>query len=81
MNRPTGSGGGGSQPRQARAAGGMQVKEFVRQLMAEMKRVTWPTRDEWISATVLVIALVVLVGLFTWAVDLGFQWLFSLVGH
>ncbi|TAM76138.1 preprotein translocase subunit SecE [bacterium] len=80
MNRPTG-GGGGSQPRQARAAGKVQVKEFVRQLMAEMKRVTWPTRDEWVSATVLVIALVVLVGFFTWLVDFGFEKLFALLGH
>ncbi len=80
MNRPTG-GGGGPQPRQARAAGKVQIKEFVRQLMAEMKRVTWPTRDEWISATVLVIALVVLVGFFTWLVDFGFEKLFALLGH
>ncbi|HVA37734.1 MAG TPA: preprotein translocase subunit SecE [Candidatus Dormibacteraeota bacterium] len=82
MNRPTRpTGGGGTQPRQARAAGNVQIKEFVRQLIAEMKRVTWPSRDEWVSATVLVVALVILVGFFTWLVDLGFEKLFSLVGH
>jgi len=79
MNRPTG--GGGAQPRQGRAVGTAQLKEFVRQLIAEMKRVTWPSRDEWISATVLVVALVVVVGFFTWLVDLGFGWLFGLFGH
>ncbi|MDE2572497.1 MAG: preprotein translocase subunit SecE [bacterium] len=79
MNRPTG--GGGTQPRQTRAGGNVQIKDFVRQLVAELKRVTWPTRDEWVSATVLVVALVVLVGFFTWLVDLGFEKIFTLFGH
>ena len=37
-----------------------------------MKRVTWPTRDEWVSATVLTIALVIGIGLFTFALDQAF---------
>ena len=53
------------------AAGG----DFVRGVITELRRVTWPTRDEWVSATVLTIALVVGIGLFTWALDNGLGWL------
>jgi len=41
----------------------------------EMRRVTWPSREEWISATLLTIALVVGVGIFTAACD----WLFGVL--
>ena len=64
------------QKKQAQAiAGG----DFVRGVIAEMRRVTWPTRDEWISATVLTIALVVVIGLFTFILDQLFGWLFNVI--
>ena len=37
----------------------------VRAIASEMKRVTWPSRDEWVSATMLTVGLVVLVALWT----------------
>jgi preprotein translocase subunit SecE len=55
------------------------VQEFVRGVIAEMRRVTWPTREEWVSATVLAIVLVVGIGLFTYVVDFLFGKLFLLV--
>jgi len=48
-------------------------REYLQGLISEMRRVTWPTRQEWISATVLTVALVVVVGLFT----AGCDWLFT----
>ncbi|MBV8197616.1 MAG: preprotein translocase subunit SecE [Candidatus Eremiobacteraeota bacterium] len=64
------------QKKQAQAiAGG----DFVRGVIAELRRVTWPTRDEWISATVLTIALVVVIGLFTFVLDQLFGWLFTVI--
>jgi preprotein translocase SecE subunit len=42
-----------------------------------MRRVTWPTRDEWVAATILTVVLVVGVGIFTYLVDLTFGWIFS----
>jgi preprotein translocase SecE subunit len=65
----------GSAPVASQAAGG----DFVRGVMTELRRVTWPTRDEWVSATVLTIALVVGIGLFTWALDWAFGQLFQLI--
>ncbi len=53
--------------------------DFIRGVIMELRRVTWPTREEWISATVLTIVLVVGIGLFTFIVDQFFGWLFSLI--
>ncbi len=44
----------------------------MRGVIAEMRRVTWPSREEWIAATLLTIALVVGVGVFTYLCDLLF---------
>ncbi len=95
MNRPTGGGGttarpGGpartgtptrpvQRPGANRAATPATVQEFFRSLVAEMRRVTWPTRQEAISATILTIGLVVVVGFYTFAVDWAFGALFALV--
>jgi len=77
MNRPTG---GGSRPGSGdRAARTARTEQFLRGLVAEMRRVTWPTRQEWISATVLTVALVAVVGLFTYSIDELFGFLFGLV--
>jgi preprotein translocase subunit SecE len=53
--------------------------DFIRGVIMELRRVTWPTRDEWISATILTIALVVVIGLFVFVVDQLFGWLFNLI--
>ena len=55
------------------------AQEFVRGVWLELKRVTWPTREEWVSATVLTVVLVVAIGLFTFGADQLFGWLFSVV--
>jgi preprotein translocase subunit SecE len=53
--------------------------DFIRGVIAELRRVTWPTREEWISATVLTIALVVVIGLFTFVLDQLFGWVFNVI--
>ena len=62
-----------------RAASAQRTQDFVRGVVTEMKRVTWPTREEWIAATLLTVALVVGVGVFTYACDLLFGWIFGLL--
>ncbi len=71
MNEQKKSIGRGTAPAAGQAAGG----DFVRGVITELRRVTWPTRDEWVSATVLTIGLVVGIGLFTWGLDAFFGWL------
>lgn len=61
---------------QARTA---RLQVFVQGLISEMRRVTWPTRQEWIGATVLTVSLVVSLGLYTFLVDELFGWIFGLV--
>ncbi len=63
----------------ARTANNMNAQEFVRGVWLELKRVTWPTREEWVSATVLTIVLVVAIGLFTYGADQLFGWVFTWV--
>ncbi len=54
-------------------------REYMQGLISEMRRVTWPTRQEWVSATVLTVSLVVVVGLFTSGCDWLFTQLFALL--
>jgi preprotein translocase subunit SecE len=90
MDRPTGRGGTtarpGNPPRPSqrpspseRAARSARAEVFFRGLVSEMRRVTWPSRQEWISATILTVALVVIIGLYTYTVDELFGLLFGLV--
>ncbi len=46
-----------------------QLVDFVRESKEELKKVTWPDRDEVTSFTVVVIVAVVLVSVFLWFVD------------
>jgi preprotein translocase SecE subunit len=78
MNRPTGGSRSGPGERAARAA---RTEQFFRGLVSEMRRVTWPTRQEWVSATILTISLVAVIGLYTYTVDELFGFLFGLVQH
>jgi preprotein translocase SecE subunit len=71
----------GAPARQAavRAARAQRSQEFVQGVISEMRRVTWPSREEWIAATLLTLALVIGVGLFTYAADWLFGWLMGLL--
>jgi len=60
-----------------RAKNARAAQEFFSGIVQELRRVTWPTREEWIAATILTIVLVVGVGIFTYLVDLAFGAIFS----
>ncbi|MBI5449053.1 preprotein translocase subunit SecE [Candidatus Gottesmanbacteria bacterium] len=53
--------------------------QFVKEVAAELKKVTWPTRAETIKLTTVVIALSVIVGAFIGGLDAGLVKLTSLV--
>jgi len=46
-----------------------RAQEFVREVAAEFRKVTWPSRQELINSTVVVITVTVVVSLFLGAVD------------
>jgi preprotein translocase SecE subunit len=62
-----------------RAKSAQATQEFLRGILSEMRRVTWPSRDEWVAATILTVVLVIGVGVFCYVVDLAFEWIFSLL--
>jgi len=45
---------------------------FVREVISELKKVTWPTREEALKLTVVVIAISVIVGIFIGILDTTF---------
>jgi preprotein translocase subunit SecE len=47
------------------------TREFLHDVRVEMKQVTWPSREDVISTTWVVIATVTFFGIFLWLVDLG----------
>jgi preprotein translocase subunit SecE len=46
-----------------------KVRQFLREVRAEMEKVSWPGRQEVQAATIVIIALVVLLAAFIGAVD------------
>ncbi|MCF6096168.1 preprotein translocase subunit SecE [Thermovorax subterraneus] len=55
------------------AAGGegflKRSNKFIKEVRSELKKVTWPTKDELVSSTIVVIVSVALVSGFIWIVD------------
>ena len=49
------------------------MNEFLQETRVEMKKVTWPSREDVVSTTGVVIATVFFFGVFLWLVDLGVQ--------
>ena len=50
----------------------LSTKEFFRETQSEMKKVTWPTRNEVVGTTMVVIAATLVFALFLWGCDLVF---------
>lgn len=66
--KPSAGGGGGSKRRNPFA----QALQFLREVVAEMKKVIWPTKNEWLSYTIVVLVFVVVVIGATTGLDIGF---------
>jgi preprotein translocase subunit SecE len=47
---------------------------FVKEARVEVRKVVWPTRQETVQATLIVVALVFLVGLMLWLLDMFLFW-------
>ena len=60
-------------------AKGRAVWGFMGESKQEMRRVVWPTRDETIRTTLLVFAMVFIVGLILWLLDMFLFWAIQLV--
>ena len=52
---------------------------FFGEVIGELRRVTWPTREETMRLSMMVIAVAVTVGLFLGIIDIGFARLFDVI--
>ncbi len=46
-----------------------QAKEFLREVLVELKKVTWPTRQETVGSTGVVLVMVIVMAAFFYVVD------------
>ncbi len=56
-----------------------QLLQFFKDSREELKKVTWPDRDEVTSFTVVVIVAVCVISVFLWLVDTGLMALIKVV--
>jgi preprotein translocase subunit SecE len=47
-----------------------RLREFVQEVLAEFRKVTWPSRQELVNSTVVVIVVTVVLAFFLGAVDI-----------
>lgn len=48
---------------------GQRFSRFLREMKSELKKVSWPTRNQTFKNTLVVIACVLIVGIFVWVFD------------
>jgi preprotein translocase subunit SecE len=46
-----------------------KIKKFLKEVVAEMRKVTWPTKDELVGSTIVVIVVSLIVAIFIGIVD------------
>jgi len=52
-----------------------RIRRFIDESWSELKKVTWPTREETVRLTAVVLVVSITIGLLLGGVDLGFNWL------
>ncbi|SMN01052.1 Preprotein translocase subunit SecE (TC 3.A.5.1.1) [uncultured Candidatus Thioglobus sp.] len=58
---------------------GVRLSVFARETKIELRKVVWPTRDETIKTTGMIMVAVVIVAIFLWIVDAFFTWAVQLL--
>ncbi len=48
-----------------------RAREFIREVLVEFRKVTWPSRQELVHSTTVVIVVTVVLAFFLGAVDIG----------
>jgi preprotein translocase subunit SecE len=56
-----------------------ELRTFFSEVKSELKKVTWPSRDEVQSTTVVVIITTIFFGFYLYGMDLAFSWLLSFI--
>ena len=51
----------------------IRSREFLSEVVAELKKTTWPTRKEVYGTTLVVVVMVVICSVYLWGIDLILQ--------
>jgi len=57
---------------------GRQLWRFVQDAQVEVRKVVWPTREETLQTTLIVILMVIVIAIFLWLLDMFLGWS---IGH
>lgn len=58
---------------------GQRAWEFIGEARTEVRKVVWPTRKETIQTTLVVMAMVVVVAILLWIIDMFLMWAVKLL--
>jgi len=58
----------------SRTAKGQKAWEFIKGARTELRKVAWPTRQETIQTTLVVVVMVIVTALILWGLDSLFMW-------
>lgn len=58
---------------------GTRVKRFFRDIKAEMKKVTWPTKEQLLHNTGVIVVFIIIVTIILSVLDIAFAKLFELI--
>lgn len=58
---------------------GAAMLQLAKESRAEIKRVVWPTRQETMQTTLIVVAVVLVMGLLLWGLDTLLGWIVSII--
>ena len=58
---------------------GKKTWSFIQEARTELRKVVWPSRQETVQTTLIVVAMVVIAGLFLWGIDSLLLWLVGLL--
>ena len=61
---------------------GRKIRSFLGEAQIEVRKVVWPTREETVQTTLVVILMVFFIALFLWLLDLFLGWSIGVImGH
>ena len=61
---------------------GRQIWSFIGETQIEVRKVVWPTREETVQTTLVVVLMVFVIAVFLWLLDMLLGWLIGVImGH
>ena len=58
---------------------GREFRQFAQAARVELRKVVWPSREDTVRTTIMVIAFAIVMGLFFWILDMILTWMIRLL--